>query len=86
MYDALYAILNKSEKATLQVLNEKYLLKTNNVFQTSSKIRRTPTNLSLSMFELCSVLCLKHYSLNFAIVHAQKRLLCLSEFVILVLH
>ena len=38
------------------------------------------------MFELCSLLCLKLYSLNFAIAHAQKRLLCLSEFVILVLH
>ena len=38
------------------------------------------------MFELCSSLCLKLYSLNFAIAHAQKRLLCLSEFVILVLH
>ena len=29
---------------------------------------------------------LKLYSLNFAIAHAQKRLLGLSEFVILVLH
>ena len=38
------------------------------------------------MFELCSLLCLKLYSLNFAIAHAQKRLLCLSEFVILVLY
>ena len=43
MYDTLYAILNKSENATLQyfipcekVLDEKYLLKLNNVFQTSS--------------------------------------------------
>ena len=38
------------------------------------------------MFELCSLLCLKLYSLNFAIAHAQNRLYCLSEFVILVLH
>ena len=38
------------------------------------------------MFELCSLVCLKLYSLNFVIAHAQKRLLCLSEFVILVLH
>ena len=44
MKDTLYAILNKSENATLQyfilcekVLDEKYLLKINNVFQTSSK-------------------------------------------------
>ena len=44
MYDTLYAILNKSENATLQyfifcetVLEEKYLLKLHNVFQTSSK-------------------------------------------------
>ena len=44
MYDTLYAILNKSENATLQylhffekVLDEKYLLKLNNIFQTSSK-------------------------------------------------
>ena len=44
MYDTLYAILNKSENATVQyfifcekVLDEKYLLKINNVFQTSSK-------------------------------------------------
>ena len=44
MYNTLYAILNKSENATLQysifcekVLDEKDLLKLNNVFQTSSK-------------------------------------------------
>ena len=44
MYDTLYAILNKSENATLQyfifcekVLDENYLLKLNNVFKTSSK-------------------------------------------------
>ena len=44
MYDTLYAILNKSENATLQysifcekVLDEKYLLKLYNVFQTASK-------------------------------------------------
>ena len=41
MYDTLYAILNKSKNATLQyfifcgkVLDEKYLLKLNEVFQT----------------------------------------------------
>ena len=79
MYDTLYAILNKSENATLQyyifckkVLDEKYSLKINNVFQTSSK----STNLSLLMFEICSLLCLKLYSLNVAIAHAQKRSLC----------
>ena len=51
MYDALYATLNKSEKATLQysifsekILDKKYLLKLNNVFQTSSKrFIETPT-------------------------------------------
>ena len=39
MYDTLYAILNKNKNATLQysifcekVLDEKYLLKLNNVF------------------------------------------------------
>ena len=44
MYDTLYAIMNKSENATLQyfifcekVLDEKYLLKLNNSFKTSSK-------------------------------------------------
>ena len=44
MYDTLYAILNNSENATLQylifgkkALDEKYLLKPNNVFKTSSK-------------------------------------------------
>ena len=44
MYDTLYAILNKSENATLQyfifgekVLDNKYLLKLNNVFKTHSK-------------------------------------------------
>ena len=37
------------------------------------------------MFELIPFLCLKLYSLNFAIAHAQKRLLGLSDFVILVL-
>ena len=44
MYDTLFAILNKSENATLQysifcekLLDKNYLLKLNNVFQTSSK-------------------------------------------------
>ena len=31
-------------------------------------------------------MCLKLYSLNFVIAHVQKRLLCISDFVILVLH
>ena len=38
------------------------------------------------MSELCSILCFKLYSLNFAIVHAKTRLLALSEFVVLALH
>ena len=51
MYDSLYAILNKSENATLQyfifsekVLDEKYLLKLN-VFKTYSKrfVKAPPT-------------------------------------------
>ena len=54
MYATLYAILNKSESATLQcsifcekVLDEKYLLKLNNVFQTSSKrLVETPPRIS----------------------------------------
>ena len=44
MYETRYAILNKSENATLQYsifcekeLDEKYLLKLDNAFQTSSK-------------------------------------------------
>ena len=44
MYDTLYAILNNSGNATLQyfifcnkALDEKYILKLNNVFKTSSK-------------------------------------------------
>ena len=44
MYETPYAILNKNENDTLKysifcekVLDEKYLLKLNNVFQTSSK-------------------------------------------------
>ena len=68
-------MLNKSESATLQyfilcekVLDEKFLLKINNVFQTSrERFVETPP-----MFELCSLLCLMLYSLNFAIAHAQK--------------
>ena len=44
MYKTLYAILNNRENATLQyfkfckkALDEKYLLKLNNVFKTSTK-------------------------------------------------
>ena len=55
MYDTLYAILNKDENATLQyfifcekVLNQKYLLKLNNVFSDIQQaIRRNSPNLSL---------------------------------------
>ena len=38
------------------------------------------------MSELCSFKCLKLYSLNFAIAHAQLKLLCFSKLVIIVLH
>ena len=78
MCDTLYAILNKSENATLQyfifsekVLDEKYLL---NVLKTSSKrfVETQPICLTFLMSEICSSLCLKLYSLNFAITHAQK--------------
>ena len=69
MYDTLYAILNKSENATLQyfifcekVVDEKYLQKLDNVFLISSS--GNSTNLSLLMSELCSFLRLKLYSLN----------------------
>ena len=64
MHDTLYAILNKSENSTLQysifcerVLDEKYLLKPTNVFQTSSKrFVETPR---ICLF--WSILCLKLY-------------------------
>ena len=78
MCDTLYAILNKSENATLQyfifsekVLDKTYLL---NVLKTSSKrfVETQPICLSFLMSEICSSLCLKLYSLNFAITHAQK--------------
>ena len=46
-------------------------------------IRRSSTNLSRLMSELITFLCLKLSLLNFAIAHGQKRLLCLSEFVII---
>ena len=60
-------------------LDEEYLIKLDNVFKTSSNLFRL-------MSELIPFLCLKLYLLNFTIAHAQKRLLCLSEFVILVLY
>ena len=93
MCDSLYTIiLNKSKNATLQysifcekVLDEKYLLKLNNVFQISSKRFVETPPICLLMSELFSLLCIKLYSLNYASVHVQKRLLRLSEFVILVL-
>ena len=83
-------ILNKSENATLQlsifyekVLDKKYLLKLNNVSQTSSKlqqtIRRNSTNLSRLMSESCSFKCLKLYPLNFAIAHAQIKIVTLIK-------
>ena len=62
MYDTLYAILNKSEKATLQysifcekVLDKKYLLK----LDIQQTIRRNSTNMSLLMSELCSLFVFK---------------------------
>ena len=70
MYDTLYATLNKSENATLQ-----YFIFCEKVL---GKV--------FIKAKLYSFLRLKLYSLNFAIAHAQKRLLCSSEIVILVLH
>ena len=89
MYDTLYGILDNSENATLQyfIFGHKYLLKSLIMFS------RHPASDSSQLHQFVSFdvesipfLCLKLYSLNFAIAHAQKRLLCLSEFVILVLH
>ena len=83
MYGNIYAILNKSENATLQysifcdkVLGEKYLLKLNNVCfpDIQQTIRRNSTNLFLLMSELCSLLCSELYDCACA------------EFVILLLH
>ena len=78
--------MNKSENATLQlsifcekVLDKKYLLKLNNVSQTSSKHFINSTNLSRMMSELCSFKCLKLYSLDFAIVHAQIKIVILIK-------
>ena len=92
MYDTFYAILNNSENATLQylifckkALDEKYLLKLHNIFKTSIPASDSS---KLHQFLLFAVrvnsffLCLKFYSLNFAIAHAQK-MLCLLEFAIL---
>ena len=89
MYNTLYAILNNNENATLQyfIFGRKVLTKAYQCFQDIQQaIRRSSTNLFRLMSELIPLLCLKLYSLKFAIAHAQKRLLCLSEFVTLVLH
>ena len=61
---------------------KKYLLKLNDVAQTSSKrFVETPgvTNLSRLMYELCSFKCLKLYSLKFAIAHAQINIVMLIK-------
>ena len=89
-----YNILNKSENATLQnfiicekAFDKKYLLKLNGVSQTSSKrfveiplicLFRYPS------YVLFCVLSLIHQILSLRM--RKKRLLCLSELVILVLH
>ena len=80
-------ILNKSENATLQlsifykkVLGKKYLLKLNNVAQTSSKrIVETPQICLVLMYELRSFKCLKLYSLKFAIAHRQIKIAMLIK-------
>ena len=43
------------------------------------KIRRNSTNLSRLMSELCSFKCLKLYTLNFAIAHAQIKIVMLIK-------
>ena len=75
---------HKSENATLQyftfcekVLDKAYLLKLKMI------LRHPAHNLSPLVSEICSILCFKVHSLNFAIAHAQKRLLRLSELVII---
>ena len=81
-------ILHKSENATLQlsifcekVLDKKYLLKLNNDSQTSSKrfVESLPMCQSRLMSELYSFKCLKLYSLNFAIAHAQIKIVLLIK-------
>ena len=80
------SILNKNENATLQyftfyekVLDKAYLLKLNNDSQTSSKwfVETSSICLFWCLHELCSFLCFKRYSLNFAIAHAQKKIVTL---------
>ena len=78
-------ILNKSENVTLQyftfcekVLDKTYLLKLNNDSQTSSK--RFVETSSICLFWCLSYvtfLCFQLYSLNFAIAHAQKKIVML---------
>ena len=63
---------------------KKYLLKLNNVFQTSfpdiqQTICRNSTNLSQLMSELCSCKCIKLYSLNFANAHAKIKIVMLIQ-------
>ena len=80
-------ILSKSENATLQlsifcenVLDKKYLLKLKNVSQTSSKrYVKNSTNVCRLMSDLSSFKCFKLYSLNFAIEHAQIKIVMLIE-------
>ena len=85
-YTCMLHILNKSENATLQfsifyekVLGKKYLLRLNNVDQTSNKRFVETTYLSRLMYELCSSKCLKLYSLKFAIAHAQIKIVMLIK-------
>ena len=85
MYDTLYAIVNKSENATLQylifckkALDEKYLLKLYNIFKTSIPASDSPKLHQFVSFDVrvnSFFLCLKFYSLNFAIAHTQKNVM-----------
>ena len=94
MRELLKDILNKSENTTLQlsifyekVRDKKYLLKLNNVAQTSSKrFVETPP--------ICLVWCMSYAPLSVLsficwnlLLHMRKlKLLCLSKMVLIVLH
>ena len=80
MYDTLYTILNNSENATLQ-----YFIFGRKVFTNLIMFSRHPASDSSKLHQFVSFdvrvnsfLCLKLYSLSFAIAHAQIGLLCLS--------
>ena len=82
-----HTILNTSENATLQlsifcekVLDKKVFTKAEECFSDIQQtIRRNSTNLSRLMSELRSFKCLKFCLLNFAIAHAQIKIVMLIK-------